>query len=86
MKFYFFIILLHLLIDYVYGLTNPIVNPSNANFQTGISQLSSSGSPLSTSLATYNFLLTNAMPTNSLQTAIGIVTNEMTLSGQQMGF
>ncbi len=85
MLIYFALIFLFFLLKQADSYSNPLVNPSNANFQAGLSTLISSGS-VGTTVQTYQFLLANAMANNTMRSAIGIVTNEMSLSGQQMGF
>lgn len=56
------------------SLSNPLVNPTNPNFQAGLNTLINSGS-LGTTVQTYQFLLSNAMANNSLRGALGIVSN-----------
>lgn len=82
---YFLFTLFTFVFKETHSLSNPLVNPSNANFQAGLNTLLSSGS-LGSSVQTYQFLLANAMANNTMRAALGIVTNEMSLSGQQMGF
>ena len=81
-------LLLFLIVLYNYqvkSLSSPSVNPSNPNFQTGFFTIISSGS-LSTTNQTFPFTLGTAMSTNAVKACLGIVVNEMTLSGTSMGF
>jgi hypothetical protein len=58
----------------IYLVSTPSVNPSNPNFVAGLNTLVSSGA-LDNNLQTYQFTIANALPTNSIKTAIGIVMN-----------
>jgi len=71
---YFLLGVLLFLLKEVEPLSNPLVNPTNPNFQTGLKAIVSSGS-LGTTVQTYQFLLSNAMANNTLRAALGIVSN-----------
>ena len=71
---YFLLAVLLFLLKQVEPLSNPLVNPNNANFQAGLKNIISSGS-LGTTIQTYQFLLSNAMANNTLRAALGIVSN-----------
>ena len=54
-------------------LTSPSVNPSNTNFQTGLTTLISAGGTLNTIVQPFNFVYGNVMLSNSLRAAIGVL-------------